>query len=413
MHALHSESKWRCDMNKRIVVTGMGAVTPLGIGVDKYWDALVAGKCGIDYIKSIDTENLPVKRAAEVKNFNPKDYLKSRLADDLDVFMQYAYVSAEEAMKDSGLKADTRTGIVMGTALAGLSLMGRTQEDLTVNNAQVSPRFVSKIMGNIAASHFAINHGIKGPSLTVSTACSSGGDAITTAAMLLETGAADAVVVMGGESVINPLFIHSLYKAGAISKKGESLPFDKNRDGFVIGEGGGTIILETEEHALIRNADIKAELLGYSNCTDAYHTVTPHPDGVGASLCISTALERAGIKPNDIGYLNAHGTATIKGDLAESKAVNEIFGDYHVPVSSTKGATGHMMGAGGITEVITCIKAIHTGILPANINLTQKDEQCNLNLIVNEPMHNEIDIAMSNSFGFGGQNSCIIVGRYI
>lgn len=399
-------------MNKRIVVTGMGAVTPLGIGVNEYWNALIAGRCGIEDIKSINTENLPVKRAAEVQNFNPKDYMKARLADDLDVFMQYAYVSAEEAMKDSGLQADERTGIVMGTALAGLSLIGKTQEDLTANNTHVSPRFISKIMGNTTAAHFAINHGIQGPSLTVSTACSSGGDAVTTAVMLLETGAADAVVVMGGESVINPLFIHSLYRAGAISKKGESRPFDQNRDGFVIGEGGGTLILETEEHALNRNADIKAELLGYSNGTDAYHPVTPHPEGAGAARCISTALQRAGLKPEEIGYLNAHGTATVKGDAAESKAIQKVFGNHPVPVSSTKGATGHMMGAGGITEIIACIRAIHTGILPATINSIQKDPQCDFNLIANKAIYREINTAMSNSFGFGGQNSCVIIGRY-
>jgi len=399
-------------MTKRIVITGMGAVTPIGIGADQHWNGIIEGKCGIDKITRIDTENLPVKDAAEVKNFNPKDYLSARLADDLDLFMQFAYVAAEEAIKDSGLKADMRTGIVMGTALAGLTLIGQTQEELSLNNTHVSPRFISKIMGNIAASHFSINHGIKGPSLTVSTACSSGGDAITTATMLLESGAADAVLVMGGESQINPLFIHSLHKAGAISKKGESHPFGKNRDGFVIGEGGGAIILETLEHALERNADIKAEILACANNTDAYHPVTPHPEGAGASECMRIALERADLKPTDIGYLNAHGTATVKGDAAESKAVNRIFGDYRVPVSSTKGATGHMMGAGGITEVITCVKAISTGILPPNINYTEKDEECELNLVANKAIHKDIDIAMSNSFGFGGQNSCIIIGRY-
>ncbi len=399
-------------MKKRIVITGMGIVSPIGIGVDNHWNGIIEGKCGIEDITRIDTTDLPVKHAAEVKNFNPKDYMTSRLADDLDLFMQFAYVAAEQAMKDSGLEADMRTGIVMGTALAGLTHIGETQEDLTANGAHVSPRFISKIMGNIAAAHFSINHGIKGPSITNSTACSSGGDAITIATMLLETGAADAVVVMGGESVINPLFIHSLFRAGAISKKGESHPFDKNRDGFVIGEGGGAVILETLEHALARNADIKAELIACANNTDAFHPVTPHPEGAGASECMRIALERANLQPSDIGYLNAHGTATVKGDAAESKAINRIFGDYQVPVSSTKGATGHMMGAGGIIEVITCIKAISTGILPPNINYIEKDENCSINLVANELAHKDVDIAMSNSFGFGGQNSCVIVGRY-
>lgn len=399
-------------MIKRIVITGMGAVTPIGIGVEQYWNRLIEGQCGIDNITRINTENLPVKKAAEVKDFNAKDYLPSRLSEDLDLFMQFAYVAAEEALKDSGLKADMRTGVVMGTALAGLTHAGKTQEDLTINNTHVSPRFVSKILGNTAAAYFSINHGIKGPSLTVSTACSSGGDAITTATMLLNTGAADAVVVMGGESVISPLFIHSLHKAGAISKTGESHPFDKKRDGFVIGEGGGALILETLEHALSRNADIKGEILSCANSTDSYHPVTPHPEGAGAFACMQTALEMANLKPSDIGYLNAHGTSTEKGDAAETKAVNRLFKDYPIPVSSTKGATGHMMGAGGVTEIITCLKAISTGILPPNINYTEKDEECNLNLIENKAVFKDINIAMSNSFGFGGQNSCIIVGKY-
>ncbi len=400
-------------MKKRIVITGMGAVTPVGIGTDHFWQGLLSGKCGIDEITRIDVSDLPVKTAGEVKGFRPRSYLPVRLATDLDTFMQFAYVAAEEAIRESGMEtASPRVGIVMGTALAGLTLIGKSQEEQTASGKSVGPRFISMIMGNIAAAHLAISYKMQGPSMTVSTACSSGGDAITLAYTLLVAGAADAMVVMAGESTISPLFIQSLSKAGALSKSGNSRPFDKNRDGFVIGEGGGALILETEEHALKRGATIKAELLGCANNTDAYHPVSPEPNGNGAAGCMRQALEVAGIEPRAIDYVNAHGTATIKGDYAETLALKTVFGDYAVPVSSTKGATGHMMGAGGITEVIACIKSIETGIIAPNINYSEKDEGCDLNLIVNEPANIKVDVAMSNALGFGGQNSSIIVGRY-
>ncbi|MPN15254.1 3-oxoacyl-[acyl-carrier-protein] synthase 2 [bioreactor metagenome] len=217
---------------------------------------------------------------------------------------------------------------------------------------------------------------------------------------------------MAGDSTISPLFIHSLFKAGALAKSGDSRPFDKKRDGFVMGEGGGAIILETEDHAIRRGAPIKAALLGCANNSDAYHPVSPEPNGNGAAACMRLALEQAGLRPEDIGYINAHGTATLQGDVAETKAIKQVFGSYRVPVSSTKGATGHLLGAGGITEVIACVKAIETGILPPNIHCDEQDEACDLNILANAPAAKHIDIAMSNAFGFGGQNSNIIVGRY-
>lgn len=391
----------------------MGAVTPIGIGVENYWQALLDKKCGIAEITKTPLENLPIKYAAEVKNFNPRDYLNVRMAADLDEFMQYAYVSAEEALRDSGLEIDPlRTGIVMGTALHGITLTGNTQKEVDEHGEKkISPRFLSKIMGNIAAAQFAINHAVKGPSLTVSTACSSGGDAITTACMLLELGAADAIIVMAGEAAECTLAVHSLYKAGALSRSGNSRPFDKARDGFVIGEGGGALILETEENAKKRGAKIYAQVLGYGNNNDAFHPVSPEPSGEGAAECMRIALKKAGISPDSIGYINAHGTATVKGDEAENMAINAVFGDYRVPVSSTKGATGHMMGAGGITEVIACVKAIETQIIPPNINFEEADASFNLNIVV-EPQKAKISAAMSNALGFGGQNSSIIVGSY-
>lgn len=400
-------------MNKKIVITGMGAVTPVGIGVESYWQGLLHKECGIGPITKIDTTELPVKDAAEIKGFEAKDHLSAKLVADLDSFMQYAYVAAQEAIETSNIEFDPlRCGVVMGTALGGLELTERTEAEWVVHDKSVSPRFLTKIMGNIAAAQLAINYGLKGPSLTVSTACSSGGDAISLVAMLLETGAADAMVVMAGEAAISSLFILSLYKAGALSKTAQSCPFDRKRDGFVIGEGGGALILETEEHARKRGATIKAELLGYANNTDAYHPVAPDPEGKGAAQCMRVALNKAGLQPVDIGYINGHGTATIKGDLAEADAVKSIFGAYDVPVSSTKGATGHLMGAGGITEIVACIKALETGLLPPTIHCNEKDENCNVNIIT-EVTAKPIAVAMSNAFGFGGQNSSIIVGKYV
>ncbi len=403
----------------KIVITGMGAITPVGIGMDSYWKNLTEGKSGIDRISSFDPSELAVQVAGEIKNFNASDYIPKDLIRKTDPFMQYAYFAAEEALKMSKLEIEpTRTGIVMGTAMNGIATIAFTQEALTgASHKKVGPRFIPKILGNVAAANIAIEHNIQGPSFTVSTACSSGGDAINTAAMCINTGKADVMLAVGAESVLCPLVIYSLANAKALSRNNEnptgaSRPFDKNRDGFVIGEGGGAIVLETEEHALKRGATIYAELLGCGNTCDAYHVTAPHPDGRGAADCMRIALEDAGITPDAVGYINAHGTATPKGDSVETKAIKEVFKDNVPLVSSTKGATGHMMGAGGITEVISCIKAIETGIIPPTINLETPDEECDLDYVPNKARKVQVDIAMSNAFGFGGQNSSIIVSKY-
>lgn len=401
-------------MAKKIVITGLGAVTPLGNTVPATWEALLRGDCGIREIEKIPTEGLPVTRAGEVRDFDAKALLGTRLAADLEPYMQYAYAAAREALADSGLAVEPeRTGILMATALHGTAAVAQAQSEAERRGLRhVSPKLTSKIMGNIAAAHFAIENKIKGPSFTVSTACSSGGDAITLASLLLEGGLADAMVVMAGEAAECLLTLCSLTRAGALSKTGRSLPFDKERDGFVMGEGGGALILETEEHALARKAHIYAALLGCANNNDAFHTVSPEPDGAGAAACMRLALEKAGIGPEEIGYINAHGTATEKGDIAECAAIHAVFGSRPVPVSSTKGATGHMMGAGGVTEVIACVKAVETGLLPHTVGLTTPGEEFDLNLIQAKPLERPIRAAMSNALGFGGQNSSIIVGKY-
>lgn len=404
---------------ERIVITGMGAVTPIGIGVDNYWNNLIAGKSGIEKIKSFDVSELAVQIAGEVKDFNPSELLPKDVVRKTDAFMQYAYVAAEEALNQSKLDiVPERTGIVMGTAMSGISTIAFTQEALTgASHKKVGPRFIPKILGNIAAANIAIAHNIQGPSYTVSTACSSGGDAINQAAMLIKTGKADVMLAVGAESAHCPIFIYSLANAKALSRNNDnpstaSRPFDESRDGFVIGEGGGALVLETESHAKARGAKILGELLACGNTCDAYHVTAPHPEGRGAIACMKQALAEAGLKPGDIGYINAHGTSTPKGDEVEVYSVKELFGNNPPLVSSTKGATGHMMGAGGITEVIACIKAIESGIVPPTINLTNPIPDTGIDFVPNKAREVEIEYAMSNAFGFGGQNSSVIVGKY-
>lgn len=409
--------------SNRLVITGMGAVTPIGIGVDEYWKNLVDGKCGVDKITCFDTEELPVKIAAEVKNFVPEDYMPKKLMREMDVFMQYGYAAAMQAIDQAGESVEdpTRMGIVVGTALGGIAPIADTQHGIsTGEHKKVSPRFVPKIIGNEAAAQVAIAKGYRGPSLTVSTACSSGGDAISTACMILLSGQADAVLAMGTESALSPLFILGLSSAHALSTnnedpQGASRPFDKDRDGFVIGEGGGALVIETEENAKKRGATILCELAGFSNCTDGYHVTSPHPDGIGALFCMEKAIENAGLTTDDVDYINTHGTSTPVGDPIETNAVWDLFGDHakDMAVTSTKGATGHMMAAGGITEAITCIQCIRTGVIPPTLNLHELDEKCKpLNYVPGNSIQKEVNVAMSNSFGFGGQNSSVIFKKY-
>lgn len=405
----------------RLVITGMGAVTPIGIGVSAYWDALTAGRCGIGRITRFDASALPVQIAAELKDFDPAEHMPKTLARTMDPFMQFAFVAAQEALADSGLDIEPeaeRIGITMGTAMSGVTTIAHTQEEYD-GGRRVGPRFVPMAIGNIAAAQIAIARGIRGPSLTLNTACSAGGDAILTAATLLLAGEADAMLAVGGESILCPIVVSGLSQAKALSRRNDDpetacRPFDAGRDGFVIGEGGGALVIETEAHALARGAHIYAELAGWANTSDAHHVTAPCPDGAGAARCMKLALQKASMQPSDIGYINAHGTSTPLGDKAETLAVKAVFGgrESAPPVSSTKSATGHLMGAGGLTETIACIKAIETGILPPTLHLAAPDPDCDLDYVPNTARHADIRAAMSNSLGFGGQNSSIIVSRY-
>ena len=405
-------------MNKKLVITGMGAITPIGIGVGEYWDSLMSFKTGIDYISNIDTDDLPVKFAGEIRNFNAKDFIPRKKATEMDRFMQFAYIAANEAIAEAEIDP-YRTGIVVGTALNGIGTITETERSyLGSALKRVGPRFLPKCLGNVCASQIAIEHDIHGPSMTLNTACASGGDAITLSTLMLQSGFADVMVAVGAESGTEPILIQSLAAAKALSTNNADpqhacRPFDRDRDGFVLGEGGGAIVIETEEHAKARGAHIYAELAGCGNNTDAYHPVTPRPDGEGEILCMKQAIEMAGIKPEDIGYINTHGTATLKGDIAETEAVKTVFGDAakDLVLNSTKASTGHMMGAGGITEVITCSKSIATGMIAPTLNLENPDPECDLNY-VSKITAKRFEYAMSNAFGFGGQNSSIIVGAY-
>ena len=404
-----------------LVITGMGAVTPVGIGVDEYWRALIEGRCGVGPITRFDASALPVQIAAELKDFEPTDFMPKSLARTMDPFMQFAFAAAEQALADSGLAIESesdRVGIVMGTAMDGVTTVAQTQAAFDEGH-RVGPRFVPMTIGNIAAAQIAIAHGIHGPSLTLNTACSAGGDAIMTAAMLLLSGEADAVLAAGGESILCPIVVSGLSQAKALSRRNDDpehacRPFDLDRDGFVIGEGGGALVIETEEHALARGAKIHAVLAGWANTSDAHHVTAPCPDGAGAAAYMQRALARAGMQPSDIGYINAHGTSTPLGDKAETMAVKAVFGgrESAPPVSSTKSATGHLMGAGGLTEAIACIKAIQDGMLPPTLHLDTPDPDCDLDYVPNTARRADISAAMSNSLGFGGQNSSIILSRY-
>ncbi len=408
---------------KNLVITGFGAVTPVGIGVDNYWDGLMNMKCGIDKISRFSDEDVPVTIAGEVKDFDPGDFMSPKLAKETGTFIQFAYAAAREAIEQSGLdieKEPDRTGIVMATALSGTSITAETEYEYSVEGRKkVSPRFLPKILGNLGAAQIAISYGIHGPSFTVSTACSSGGDAICVAAMLLNSEEADVILAVGGESSHCPIIMSTLSQAKALSKnpdpKGACRPFDAARDGFVMGEGGGALIIETEEHARARGARIICRLAGYGNNTDGYHVTAPRPDGSGAVSCMKSALKRAGMKPEDIDYINAHGTSTPLGDPIEVKAIKTLYEgkeEFIPPVSSTKANTGHLMGAGGITEVIACIKAIETGTIPPTLNYETPDPQCDLDFVPEGPRKASVKTAMSNALGFGGQNSSIIVTKY-
>lgn len=407
-------------MKRRLVITGMGAITPVGLDVNEYWNNLLAGRCGVGEITRFPTDNLPVKIAAQAPDIDFSSTLPRSVLKSSSLFMRYAFLAGLEAWNAAGLDdlSSAAMGLCVGSALGGVAELVKSGEDFYAGKSgRISPHLVPRSLGNIAAAHFAIAHGMRGPALSLDTACSAGGDAVMTACMLILAGEAEGMLVMGGESILSPAIISSLAAAKALSRRNDSppeasRPFDLNRDGFVIGEGGGALVIETEERARERKAPVLAEITGWANSMDAYHITAPEPDGRGAAECMRKALARGNMAPTDIDYINAHGTATQLGDLAETKAIKRVFGDSAPVVSSTKGATGHLMGAGGLTEIIACVKAIETGLIPPTLNLTNPDPGCDLDYVPLVARKKSVRNAMSNSLGFGGQNSSVIVSRF-
>ncbi len=410
-------------VKRRVVVTGMGAITPVGNGAKAFWENLIAGQCGVDRITLFDSSGLPCRIGAEIKNFCITDHIPPKLARETDRFMHFALVTAAEALNGSGLQIGSadpyRVGVVFGTSAGGLTTVTDAQTNfMSKARYRVNPHFMSKMLPNLAAGHIAIRHGFKGPSLTIATACATGTDVVGIAMSLLRTGAADVILAGASDSLYCRLVFAGLCSARAMSTRNDepakaSRPFDRHRDGMVMGEGAGTVVLETLDHASRRNAPIWGELIGYANCGDGFHTMAPQPDGKGEIYCMREALTGAGLGPQEIDYINAHGTSTSQGDRVETLAIKEVFGPraYQIPVSSIKGATGHMIAAAGIIELIASLKAINQSTIPPTINYDEPDPECDLNYVPNHAQHLSINTVMSNSFGFGGQNASIVVRK--
>ena len=408
----------------RVVVTGIGAITPIGNGKDGFFDGLRSGKNGIDRVSSFDVSQFRTQMAGEVREFDPEQFMSPREAYRMDRFAQFGVAAARMALADAGLEINdansTRVGVMMGCGIGGM----RTFEDqvrvmLQEGPRRVSPFFVPMMIANMASGQISIATGAKGPNATLTTACAAATHAIGEALRTLRCGDADVMIAGGTEAAVTPMSFAGFCALRAMSRRNDDpksamRPFDKDRDGFVMGEGSGVIILETLEHALDRGAHIYAELAGYGLSADAYHIVEPAPGGDGAAYAMSMALRDAGLQPEDIDYINAHGTSTILNDKYETAAIRSVFGDHarSLLVSSTKSMTGHLLGAAGGVEAIACIFAITEGIVPPTINYTTPDPECDLDYVPNTPRRREVRAALSNSFGFGGHNAVIVFKRF-
>ena len=406
-------------MERKVVVTGLGAITPIGKNVEEFWKGIKENKCGIAPITEFDTEKFKVKLAGEVKNYNPEEYFDKRSCKRLDKFSQFAIIASREAIKDSGITPENtdmnRVGVVISSGIGGLSTIERENEHYIEKGPdRVSPMYIPMSICNMAAGNVAIELGTKGESISVVTACAGGTHSIGEAYRMIKNGYEDAILAGGTEASITPTGIAGFTNIKALTQSKDvnraSIPFDKERSGFVMGEGAGIIVLEELEHAKARNAKIYAEILGYGATSDAYHITSPAPDGEGAARAMKRALEENNIKPEDITYINAHGTSTHLNDAGETSAIKLAFGEASkkVMVSSTKGNTGHLLGAAGGVEAVVCIKAIEDSFIPPTINYKVPDEECDLDIVPNEGRNIEVKYAMSNSLGFGGHNSSII-----
>ncbi len=413
---------------KRVVVTGLGAITPLGKTVGEYWQALQDGVSGCDYIKQFDTTKFKTKFACEVKDFDPTTYLDRKEARKMDRFTQFAIIASDEAVKDAGISRENvdtdRVGVIFGSGIGGLITF---QEEVTNfahgdGTPRFNPFFIPKMILDIAAGQISMRHGFRGPNFAVVSACASSTNAIIDAFDNIRLGKADVVITGGSEAVISQAGLGGFNAMKALSERNDdpktaSRPFDKERDGFVMGEGAGVLIVESLDHALARGAKIYCEIAGGGATADAYHITAPHPEGLGANNVMKAALADAGMQASEIDYINVHGTSTPLGDIAETKAILNVFGDnaYNLNISSTKSMTGHCLGAAGALEALACILAVTKDIIPPTINHFVDDPELDpkLNFTFNKAQNRTVNAALSNTFGFGGHNASVIVKKYV
>ena len=410
-------------MKVRTVVTGMGVVTPIGNSVEEYWSALLAGKSGVATVTRFKVDDYPTKIAGEIKNFEASQYIDKKELRRMDLAEQYALVASEMAVKDSGLDRNgidlDRCGVVIGSGIGGISTFEQ-QHSTLVNSGpgRVSPFFIPMMIIDMCAGLVSIRFGFRGPNYATVSACASSAHAILDSFRIIQRGEADVMITGGAEATITETSMAGFCQARAMSIRNDdpekaSRPFDKGRDGFVMGEGSAILILESYEHAVKRGARIYAEILGGGMTADAYHITAPHPEGIGARRAMSLAISDAGLTPENISYINTHGTATGLGDVAETKAIKAVLGDhaYKIPCNSTKSMTGHLLGSAGAAELVAVVKSIETGWIHPTINLTDPDPECDLDYVPNEKRRYDVNYALSNSFGFGGHNVTVAVGK--
>jgi len=412
---------------KRVVVTGMGALTPLGNSIDEYWNGLINGVSGADMITLFDASKFRTKFACEVKNFDPTQFLDRKEARKIDRFTQFALVASDQAMADAGLTKDNinpdRIGVVLGSGIGGLITFQNEVTDFARGDGtpRFNPFFIPKMILDIAAGQISMRHNLRGPNYAVVSACASSTNAIIDALTLLRIGKADIIVTGGSEAVISEAGVGGFNAMKAMSERNDdpktaSRPYDKDRDGFVMGEAAGVLVLEELEHAKARGAKIYCEVVGGGATADAHHITAPHPEGLGAKNVMLASLADAGMKPEDIDYINTHGTSTPLGDIAEVKAILDVFGEhaYKLNISATKSMTGHCLGAAGVIEAIACIQAVRTDVVPPTINHFTDDPELDpkLNFTFNKAQQRPVNAALSNTFGFGGHNACVIVRKY-
>lgn len=413
--------------NRRVVVTGIGALTPIGLNVSEFWNGMMESKSGAALIQQFDTSKVDTKFACELKGFDVGNFLDRKTARRLDPFAQYALVASQQAIEDGNLKPETlpqdeknKIGVIFGSGIGGI----QTFYDQSVINREqgpgrISPFFIPMLIPDIAAGHISMQHGFRGPNYCTVSACATGNNNMIDSFLLIKFGMAEVMVAGGSEASISELGIGGFNANRALSTRNDSpetasRPFDATRDGFVMGEGAGALILEELEHALKRGAKIYCEIIGAGLSADAHHITAPHPEGLGAILAMEMAIKQAGIKPEEIDYINMHGTSTPLGDIGETKAIKNVFGDhaYKMNLSSTKSMTGHLLGAAGAVEAIATILSVVNDKIPPTINFVNPDPECDLNYTFNKPQNRKVNYAMSNAFGFGGHNTSVLFKKY-